>query len=143
MIQGLRGRVTLFRISVQQLSDEILGLGRAVREFLMVEVILAVHDLVEDLVTRFTLERQIAAHEDIEDDAKRPNVTLAVETALEHLRRHVVRRARNAVHVLVGLVLSLREAEVDELKLTLLGHHDVLRLDVPMYNALSVHMIAS
>ena len=92
----------------------------------MIEVVLAVYNLVEDLVTCVTLEREITTHEYIENDSERPDITLAIKTTLEHLRRHVVRCTGDAVDILLLLVLSLRQTEINELKLTLLRHHDVL-----------------
>ena len=104
-------------------------------------MVLAVHNLVEDLVTCITLEREISAHEYIENDAERPDITLAIKTTLEYLRCHVVWRTGDAVDILLLLVLSLRQTEIDELKLTLLRHHDVLGLDVAMHYTLRMHVI--
>ena len=71
-------------------------------------MVLAVHNLVEDLVTCVTLEWKITAHEYIENDAEGPDITLAIKTTLEHLRSHIVRSTGDAIDILLLLVLSLR-----------------------------------
>jgi len=66
---------------------------------------------VKHLISTLTLKWEIAAHEDIEEDAKGPNVTFIVVVAIEHLGRHIIRRTSNSLQFLI-LFCSLGEAEI-------------------------------
>lgn len=54
----------------------------AVIKFWVVEVILAVLNLVEDLLLLVSLEWQIATHKDVEENAEGPDINLRVIYAI-------------------------------------------------------------
>ena len=56
----------------------------------------------------------------------------------QNLRCDVLRRAANSVG---ALSYSLSEAVVNELKITVVANHDVLGLEVTIYNILAVQVL--
>ena len=76
MLKGLGGCKALAWVDLEQLANEVLGLQRHIIELLMLEVEAAFCDLCEDVRAVAALERQVAAHEDVEQHAQRPHVDL-------------------------------------------------------------------
>lgn len=59
----------------------------------------------------------------------------------EHLRREVVERAAKGLSYVSILLLEVRPTEISELDVLILVEENVLRLDVSMDDAFSVHML--
>lgn len=93
VLQGLGGAESFLVVSLKQAAYQVLRFIADRLELGVVKVVFAMHDLVEYLIAALTLKRQVAAHEDVEDHAEGPSVTLAIIHAVKHFRRHVVRRA--------------------------------------------------
>jgi hypothetical protein len=74
-------------------------------------MVFAARYFAKHLISTLTLKWEIATHEDIEEDAKGPNVTFKVVVAVEHLGRHIIRRTGNSLQFLI-LFCSLGEAEI-------------------------------
>ena len=104
----------------------------------------APHDHLEKPLHVVVVKRRVAAQHDVQHDAHRPDVArTAVAFLLEDLGRHVLRRATRGTHGLILIAVQLREAEVSQLdELTVDVHvllqHNILRLDVPVSDALLV-----
>mmetsp|Transcript_126607 Transcript_126607/g.248217 ORF Transcript_126607/g.248217 Transcript_126607/m.248217 type:complete len:251 (+) Transcript_126607:489-1241(+) len=78
-------------------------------------------------------EGHVAGHQLEEHHAQRPHVALdPVALAADHLRSHVVRRARDRESPRLALGQALRQAEVDQLDVALRVEHHVLRFQVPV-----------
>ena len=77
------------------------------------------------------VERNFAAHEDVQDDAERPHVDLgaSVRLGVEELGRGKVERAAERRQVRHGRV-QVRQAKVDDLDVARLRDEDVLDLEV-------------
>src|SRR6266852_1900108 len=101
-------------------------------------------NLVQDVDARIPCKRSRAGNRLIEHAAKRENVGAIVDSFLLHLlRRHVpesaekstlaAERVRFCVRGLNQVWFrELRQAEVDDFRIAICGHHDVVRLEVAM-----------
>jgi hypothetical protein len=139
----LRGH-TFPRIHMEQSANEVHRLDADVHPVLGLELVLTEKDGLASLVFRVAVERQVAAKHYVSDDADRPKVARPVVTLEEDLRRDVLQRPEEGGHGSVdNLVMPPRYAEVDDLDWRILFgglEQYVLRLDVPVDDALSVHV---
>ena len=78
MRQGLSGSIAFLVVDLKTFLDQILRVITNELEFRVVEVVLAVDDLIKDLISRLTLEWQISTHKYVKDDANGPDVTFTV-----------------------------------------------------------------
>lgn len=63
-------RYPLGGISVETLSDNILGVGGDILPLLTVEGVVALFDLDQDLLVSVTVERWLATQDDVQDDTQ-------------------------------------------------------------------------
>lgn len=63
-------RYPLGGISVETLSDNILGVGGDILPLLTVEGVVALFDLDQDLLVSVTVERRLATQDDVQDDTQ-------------------------------------------------------------------------
>mmetsp|Transcript_100487 Transcript_100487/g.319209 ORF Transcript_100487/g.319209 Transcript_100487/m.319209 type:complete len:351 (-) Transcript_100487:1771-2823(-) len=88
-------------------------------------------------IVQLVCKRQEATDELKEHHTQRPKVHLgAVPVTSHHLRGHVVRRPDHGEGPEAALLELLGNAKVYELEVALLVQHDVLWLQVPVYNVL-------
>lgn len=123
---------SLILIVSEELRDEVLRLVRHVGPDLVIEVELTLSDLAHNFLVAGAVEGRHAGEEDVGDDSRRPDVTLAVVVLVEHLGRDVVGRAEFLVKR-PGGVEDEGGAEVDDLDLVelfVLLKQDVLGLEI-------------
>lgn len=63
-------RYPLSGISVETLSDNILGVGGDILPLLTFEGVVALFDLDQDLLVSVTVERRLATQDDVQDDTQ-------------------------------------------------------------------------
>lgn len=63
-------RYPLGGISVETLSDNILGVGGDILPLLTVKGVVALFDLDQDLLVSVTVERWLATQDDVQDDTQ-------------------------------------------------------------------------
>ena len=100
----------------------------------MLEMIADLLDLAEDLGRVRALKWQISANHGVEDNPDRPHINLDAVQAVEDLRRHVIGCALDIAKPASDRHVSLRKAEVYQAHHIVLVDHDVIRLDITMYN---------
>jgi hypothetical protein len=127
----------------EALPDQILTFFGDLLESLVVEVELALDDVLDDFPLVSAREGDLAREHDVEDDAHGPNVDLLVVPLQEDFRCDVVGGATHGGHGLViGKVLG--ESEVDHFdasEVVLLVDHEVLRLDVSVGDLVVVQVL--
>lgn len=90
VVSFLRGEAHVRRAH-KQVIDEVLGLSTNGFPGLVVVVIRAVEDAVEDIIVVLALERRLARQHDEHDHAHAPIVAQGRVTSLQHLRSNVIR----------------------------------------------------
>lgn len=106
----------------------------------MIEMIIGLFDLPENLCSSVALEGKIARDQGIEDDTQGPDICLLTVGAVKHFRGHVVRGACHSLQVPVVLG-RLRKTKIDQTHRIVVSYHNVIWLDVPMHNVLSMTVI--
>ena len=76
VVECLPSRKPVVWAHLQQFPDEVFNLLTDLLELRVIEVELAVLDLVENFVPVFALEWQVAAHENVEKHSEGPGVAL-------------------------------------------------------------------
>lgn len=130
-------------VFLQALLNELLAALADVLEGRVVEMVLALHDVVDDLWLSSSRERHLARKHDVEDYAHGPNVDFEVVSLEEYLRGDVVGGAAHGVHGLIALHL-LGQPEVnhlDAVEVVLEVEHEVLRFDVSVRYLLRVQVL--
>lgn len=107
MLKCIKRSYSFVGVNYQQLLYQIYDLLRARLELCMLEMEVAGRDLIEHFIPILSLEWQVTAHENIQQHAKGPYVTLVIVMAFEHFGGHVVWSARNTLQLLITLC-SLR-----------------------------------
>ena len=111
--------------------------------FWLVECIFTQQDSFDDFLVGLTIERRVAAEQDVKNDTTAPQVALLIVALLEDLRCDVVRRPILLDHLLTGSVGS-GSAEVDNGNACLIPgpiQEKVLRLQVPVHNIAAVAVV--
>ena len=132
VLEALVGGQALLLLLGEQLTDEVLALLADVAEGLLVELPVAVLDVLQRLDVGGAGEGREAGEEDVGKHANRPHVGKEADgLALHDLRSRELGRARRDLDQLVGVELG-GQAEVDYLDVGRLGRlaHHVLGLDV-------------
>jgi hypothetical protein len=112
VLEGITSRKSFARFDNQELANEIHNFFGANFEFRVIKVELSALDLIENLSLILTLERQVTAHENIEEASERPSIALAVISSIENLRCHIVWSTSDCMKLFLTL-LSLGEAKID------------------------------
>ena len=92
--------------------------------------------LYEYFISILSLEGEITAHEDVEQNTEGPDVALIVVLTFQNLGCHVIWCTSYALQLLIWAFCSLGEAKVDQLDFTFLGQHYIFWFDVSMYDSL-------
>jgi hypothetical protein len=125
------------------LVDKVGRLQRpALRQLIALDAHLFGKDHVSDLLPRPANVRSFAHHELVEHDAEGEIINgKSVILPTHYFWRHVARRPRSILAVLFPL--NLCNAHICDPNVTSLFHDDVLRFDISMDDALSVHILKS
>ena len=132
VLQSLLSRGALLRVVGQQRADEALAVLRDGLPDAVVERVLALANLLHDVLVGLAVEGRHSGKEDVGDDTSGPDVALMVVVLVENLGGDVVGRAQLLVKVTVGVV-DKGSAEVDDLdliELLVLLEQDILGLQV-------------
>ena len=132
MQERLSRRETLSEIFHKTSADEVLALFADVRECRMIEMIVALHDVLDDFGLAATRERYLARQHNVQDDAHGPHVNLLIVALNENFRCNVVRRAAHGIHEVHAREV-LREAKINHLNLRqiiLLEEHEVFGFNI-------------
>jgi len=70
----------------------------------MLEMELSILNFIEDLISIVSLEREIATHEDIKQDAQRPNIALLIILPVQYFWTHIVRSACNSLKFFISML---------------------------------------
>mmetsp|Transcript_14336 Transcript_14336/g.27474 ORF Transcript_14336/g.27474 Transcript_14336/m.27474 type:complete len:243 (-) Transcript_14336:267-995(-) len=138
MLQNLGYRRALSGVDGEDLLEKVLHISAEVRG----ELVLARHNLLSQMMQLQLVERQMPGQHCKQDDAARPDVhrLALVAVLLEHLGGHEVGGATEGVEHAVVLVRVRQRTQpkVGNHELAFLVHQQVLRLEVPVSNALGV-----
>ena len=140
MVQRLLSRQPMLRVQHEQLPDQVDAVWRDSLKLFMIEVIVKRDDLLENDCLAVPLERQISTHKRVQDDSEGPEVGLLAVGALNYFRGHVVGRTCHLFQVLPR-VRGNCETEVNQTHRVICCDHDIIRLDITMYNILRMAMI--
>ena len=140
--EDLRALRPFPRVLLEALENEVLERRRHEAVELPQPDRLAVHDLVGDRREAVSPERTLAGERLVQDRAEGPDVDQVLlddGNLVELLRRHVRRRpGRRLARGEGGVFAMLRDPEVEDQRLAVLAHEDVLGLQVAMNRAVSV-----
>ena len=113
--QGLAARAPC-RVQIEHHGDELLGVVRNPVPNLVVEIEVAVLDLVQDFGALLRVEGRHPAQDEVQKHPARPDIALLVVGAFQDLRRDIQNRACNVVDFGVLFILE-RYPEVNHLDL--------------------------
>lgn len=128
--------------SLKESANQIFRIVADLSPHIALHLVLAVQNIVNDILIRLTSEWWFTAQHDEHDDTHGPHVTLGGVTTFQHFWRNVVRCSIWLVHDLIG-VHSLGQPEINELDvrvIVLLIQQKVLRLDIPVANPVLVQI---
>jgi hypothetical protein len=108
VVEHVLRAVALFR-RADHLLEQVEDLGRLCLPLRTREVQLSFLDLFKNFFVGITIERRVAAEDNVQDDAGRPDVALFVIGAFEHFRSNVERLGElRAYRACLGLHVVLR-----------------------------------
>lgn len=122
MLKALLGGYARFRVFVQHQSNQVLCFVADVSPMLRIKFKFLFENISEYLCAIITLERRIAAQEDVEDDAERPHITRLIIILFQNFWCYVIWCADNSLHLNLIFVFivnakALRESKVNQLYL--------------------------
>mmetsp|Transcript_27553 Transcript_27553/g.64213 ORF Transcript_27553/g.64213 Transcript_27553/m.64213 type:complete len:521 (-) Transcript_27553:8-1570(-) len=145
VVQRLFSCIPIFRAHLQKAPDQPFGILGDVLPVRRVETKLPLGHLSQDFLVCVAPEGRVAAEKHVHDDAAAPKISRLVVLPFQHLWSNVERRASFGGHRYVLLKLE-RQPEVNDLQVGLLywlfgGKEEILRLQVPVAEAVLVHVV--
>ena len=145
MFERQRTGIPFRFVDVEQAGDKIFGARPDVLKFCIIEGKLATLNLFVDFSVIRAMERQIAAQNNVHNDAQTPAVTFFAVIAVKHLRRQIVRSTNQSLEFIALAILTrdvLAQAEVNYLDPVVQARvHDVLGLKIAMRDPLAMQVI--
>ena len=105
VVQTLLSCYSRRRILIEHASDKILGAVADILPVFFVESKLLVANLLDYNLVVVSVVRRVTAEQNVQDDAKAPDVAGFVVPALQYLRGHIVGSAYNSLHLISRLLL--------------------------------------
>ena len=143
MRKAVLGSESVLVIFDQAILDQVLALLAHRLECWVIEVELALDNILDDLWFRAARERNLSGQHDVKDYSHAPNVDFHVIFLKEDLWRNVIWRARHGVHcVLLGEVLGQPKVyHLNASHIILLVKHEIFWLDISMGDLLAVQVV--